>query len=1018
MKTHRANDWENHSITNINRLPPRAELLPYPGRGVALAGGRDKCPFCMLLNGNWKFRYHPSPSYVDKNFPSPNFNDARWNVLPVPSNWQMHGYGRPHYTNVSMPFPLDPPRVPTDNPTGCYRRSFDLPAGWSGKRITLHFRGVDSAFYVWVNGVKAGFSKGSRLPAEFDVTPLVKAGQNILAVQVMQWSDGSYLEDQDMWWLSGIFRDVYLVAWPAIDLEDVFVRTELDDSYRDAVLSVECVVRNNTARAFRGEINLEVLDPGRHVVTACKSAFSLAPRGGAKLRLQTEVKDPDKWTAETPSLYTLLLSIPQPDGKTVFKRLNAGFRSIEIRDGQIKVNGRRIVFRGVNRHEIDPVRGRAITLESMERDVILMKQHNINAVRTSHYANDPRFYELCDRYGIYLVAETDLETHAFGYQEGMNPSMWPEWKEAFVDRMRRMVEAYKNHPSIILWSLGNESGFGCNHEAMAAWAKKRDNTRLIHYERDQQEQVVDVISRMYATPAECLALVKKYNFKKPMLLCEYLHAMGTGLGCLPEYWKVFNSCPQVQGGFVWQWCDHGLEQKTTDGRTFFAYGGDFGDEPNDRAFHCGGLTQSDRAVKPALIEYKKAIEPVKVRAAGGGRGRIVVENHYDFISLDHLAASWSLLRDGRIVRRGKLVLPPVNALSQAIVTVPVTAGDCAPRGEYFINLSFTLRAKTPWAPAGHEVARAEIALPSRAHASPLVALNSGRVRVTEEENAIVCATKSSEVVFDAVHGRIARWQHAGRDLLAFGPQLNIWRAPIDQDRPFDQHGFAKIWKDARFHQMTHRTELCRVVKSGNSRATIRIVTRVAPPVLRHGILCEYLYTVCSDGTIIINVRGTPEGVMPHLPRLGLHLLLPGALENVLWYGRGPHESYADMKESAFMGLYRTTVRKMFQPNVRPQDCGNREDCRYVAFTDARGKGILVCGRPQFNFTAYHYTLGDLESARHPVDLVERREITLLVDHRQCGVGAGSLRPAAFEEYRIKPEPFSFAVAFAPFSRGK
>lgn len=1014
------NNWENQAVTGINRMSPRAEFIPYTSPEAALSNERGNSPWFILLNGIWKFNYADSPLHVDELFHKQNFDDSAWDDLPVPSNWQMHGYGIPHYTNIKIPFPLHPPEAPSKNPAGCYRRSFHIPQSWKNRRITINFRGVDSAFTLWVNGKETGFSKGSRLPAEFDITPFVKPGNNLIAVQVMQWSDGTYLEDQDMWWLSGIFRDVYLIAWPQVDIFDLFVTTKLDKNYNDADLSVEAILVNSSSSAAQGFTMESVLldQTGAVVNKKTPIAFNVKPGRKTPVLFKQKISNPEKWTAETPYLYTLLITIKNRKGEVVsVRRVNVGFRSIEINDGQILINGKHVIFRGVNRHEIDPVLGRAISYQSMVEDIVLMKQHNINAVRTSHYPDDPRFYELCDYYGIYLVAETDVETHAFGYEEGKNPSMWPEWEAAFVDRMQRMVEAYKNHPSIIFWSLGNESGFGCNHEAMTKWAKKRDKTRLIHYERDQEEKVVDVISRMYATPEKCLELVKKYSFKKPMLLCEYLHAMGTGMGGLQEYWQLFNECPQVQGGFIWQWSDHGLLQKTPGGKEWFAYGGDFGDQPNDGHFHCGGLVHSNRVPKPALLEYKKVIEPVKVIPVDIAHGKISIENHYDFRNLNHLAANWRLDADGALLEQGELNMPVIEAGQKTVLTIPITRA-FPEDAECFLTIRFTLRTDTEWAVAGHEIAFSQLAVKTAANKqkkSKTTATPAGQVKLEKKKNLFLCKTDNSLLEFDTAFGRITRWTYEGREIITEGPLFNIDRSPLDHDRPNGFGGMDQFWKEAGYHQMTHRVAKCDVVRKSGSSVAIRVVSRVAPPVLRHGILCEYLYTINNDSSITIKVSGSPDKQMPNFPRLGIRLALPRSLDNVTWYGRGPHENYADMKESALIAIHHDTVPGMFVKNIRPQECGNHEETRWASFADRRGNGIMINGLPIFNFSAWLYTPEDFATRKHTFELTERDFITLCVDHKQCGVGAGSLGPAVFEQYRIQPDPFSFSMRFTPFS---
>ena len=1009
-------DWEDQAVTGINRLAGRAELLPFADEAQAAAGTRAASPYFQLLNGVWKFQYYPAPAFVAEDFVHPDFDDAGWDDLDVPSCWQLHGYGKPHYTNVVYPFPIDPPYVPTENPTGCYRRVFSIPRNWQGLRVLINFRGVDSAFYVWVNGKRIGFSKGSRLPAEFDITDAVQPGENVLAVEVMQWSDATYLEDQDMWWLSGIFRDVYLTAVPQVSLFDVFVKSDLDGQYKDAELSIEAAIQNagrGDARGYGLTCTLLDADGQSFLKMPAKASLDVPAGKTANATLKVAVKDPKKWTAETPYLYTLVASLRDAAGKVVeTTSVRVGFRKVEIKDGSILVNGRHIIFRGVNRHDTDPDTGRAVSYEAMLRDVLLMKRHNINAVRTSHYPNDPRFYDLCDEYGLYLIAETDVETHGFGYKD--NISMCPDWQAAFVDRMQRMVEAYKNHASILIWSLGNESGFGVNHEVMTAWTKQRDNTRLIHYERDTEDKVVDVVSRMYATPQQLQEVAEKWGNKRPVILCEYAHAMGNGPGVFKEYWDLFLSNPHVQGGFVWEWADHGLRMVDEDGTEWFAYGGDFGDEPNDSNFVCDGLVFPDRTPSPGLIEYKKYCEPVAVEAVDAGKGLVRVTNRYDFLSLEHLAVTWNLIEDGKSIQGGELASLKVPSRQNGELAVPVALPGHAEGKEYFLNLRFTLKADTAWAKAGHEVAVAQVAVPFAAAKAFAVIPQAGlQLDVEDDKNGMIIFGNDFQVAFDKVYGVLSEWAYQGLSLVEAGPRLNLWRAPIDNDR-FGP--FLKVWREARLDALQHRVISCEAIARSQEKVVVRVQTRVAPPVLRIGWLCDYEYAIHNTGDIVLTVAGTPQGEWPHLPRIGLQMTLPMGLESVAWYGRGPGECYVDSKQANPVGRYAGTVADLHTPYVYPQENGNREDVRWVSLTNERGTGLYVQGLPLLNFGAQYFTAKDLAEARHTNKLEPREQVTLNLDYRQCGLGSGSCGPATWEPYRIQPEAFRFGMRLRAFSK--
>ena len=599
----------------------------------------------------------------------PKVSAAGWDRIPVPSNWQMHGYGIPQYTNVNYPYPIDPPHVPQENPVGLYRRAFAVPADWKGRQVFLVFDGVDSAFYCWVNGRQVGYSQGSHMPSEFNVTAFLKpGGKNTLDVQVFQWSDGSYLEDQDMWRLSGIFRDVYLFSAPPLHLRDVFIRTPLDRDCRHATLHVQARLRNYGAAAKSHRVQAQLLDgAGGKVLDAEVGRVGALAAGREKLlEARFPIAEPALWSAETPYLYTLLLTLLDSKGNTVeIESFPVGFRQVEIRGGRFLVNGKPVLLRGVNRHESDPDTGHAVSFDSMARDIEMMKRHNINAVRTSHYINDPRWYDLCNRYGLYVVDEADLETHGFGYIADDIPTRRPEWKAAFVDRAERMVERDKNQPCVVIWSLGNESGFGPNHQAMTERIRRTDPTRPIHYEGERATPgydgppVGDIESVMYPT-VDFLQEQGRKKDPRPFFVCEYAHAMGNGPGNLKEYWDAIRAHPRLMGGCVWEWCDHGIRQRlrrasrrTKKGADWFAYGGDFGDQPNDGNFCIDGLVFPDRRPHPALLEYKKVLEPVAVDAVDLAKGRVKLRNRYDFLALDHLDAHWRLLRDDRVLQQDR-----------------------------------------------------------------------------------------------------------------------------------------------------------------------------------------------------------------------------------------------------------------------------------------------------------------------------------------------------------------------------
>lgn len=1012
-------DWENPKVFGKNRIPARSGIISYPDENSLLSGERGTSPWFKLLNGNWKFNYAECPELTPEDFFNEAFDVSKWANIQVPGNWQVLGYGRPHYTNVQFPFPVNPPKVPGENPTGSYRRNFFLPDSWRDRQIYLRFEGVDSAFYVWVNGKQVGYSQGSRLPAEFDITDYIRKDRNTIAVQVYQWSDGSYLEDQDMWWLSGIFRDVYLIAEPKIHIFNLNVRTELDRNCENAFLNITAVIKNchhkKEANNYRVEINL--LDPSLQPVfkESLNKSFKIKPGSEKNIELKNQVKNPKKWSAETPCLYTLLVTFKDNLGRVLeVKGCRVGFRKVELQDGNMLVNGVPVMLKGVNRHDHHPDLGRAVPLETMIRDVLLMKQHNINAVRTSHYPNDPRFYELCDYYGLYVFAETDLECHGFFNVNDLNRiSDDPEWENAYVDRMSRMVETYKNHPSVIIWSLGNESGFGRNHRAMAKWIKSADLTRLLHYEPDSKQEIVDIVGPMYPSVDTIIKLAKERNYKKPVILCEYAHAMGNGPGGLTEYWDAFYKYKRLQGGFVWDWVDQGLRQKTEAGKEWFAYGGDFGDEPNDENFLINGLVFPDRIPSPGLIEYKKVLEPVKAEPVDLPRGKIRIANRHDFISLAHLDISWNIMADDNIVQSGNMSTPNIPAGKSKLVVIPFTKpAELSPGSEYWLNISFTLAKDTSWAKRGYEVAWSQLKLNFKEKPSIAVFKTAAMspLYYNENKNEIHIRGADFEMVFDKVKGVIKSWFYEGIKLINRGPKLNFWRAPIDNDRCF-----IKEWQEAGLDRLTHRVDSVESVNLEGQAFRIKVTARIAPPVHSHGFLCDYTYTIYGSGDIKIEVHGLPQGNLPNLPKIGLQMTLPDNLDQVSWYGRGPGEGYIDSRQAGRVNVYTCCVDELYMPYIYPQENGNRTEVRWATFTDMQGMGLLATGMPLLDFSAHRFSTEDFEKARHVCDLIRRDEITLNLDYRHCGLGSGSCGPGPLPQYLLTPAEFSFNIRLKPFS---
>ncbi|HZG66778.1 MAG TPA: glycoside hydrolase family 2 TIM barrel-domain containing protein, partial [Herpetosiphonaceae bacterium] len=819
-------DHENHLLLHRHRLPPRAHFRIYPDQASALAGGDS--PWELPLNGTWRFHYAPTGSEAPPLFAAGDYDDSGWAGLPVPSNWQMHGYGRPHYTNVQYPFVIDPPYIPSENPTGSYRLNFHLPTGWDSRQLILRFDGVDSAFEVYVNGQFAGFSKGSRMPAEFDIGMHARAGANLLAVRVYQWSDGSYLEDQDMWWLSGIFRDVTPLGAPPAGLWDLRVDPELDPDLGAAMLRVQATLAEGPGIAQPGRIELQLFDmEGRPVDDVLATGVPSSDGDSAKVGLEARVAAPRLWSAEDPYLYTLLLTLHDEQGVAVaVVSQKVGFRRVERDGSRLLVNGKTIKLHGVNRHEHHPDLGRAVPRETMLEDVLLMKRHNIDTVRTSHYPPHPHFLDLCDVYGLYVIDEADLECHGLLYaQQRFFLSDAPEWRAAYVDRMRRMVERDKNHPSVIIWSLGNESGFGANHEAMAEWCRAHDPSRLIHYEGDRHGKVSDMISQMYTAVPDVIAFgegehgvgtddgwrsrveLEEYR-DKPFFLCEYAHAMGNGPGALSDYWDAFRRYERLLGGCVWEWLDHGIRRTTPDGRPYFAYGGDFGDEPNDGNFVCDGLLFPDRTPSPGLLELKKVLEPVQVvdLKIDTDGARLEVHNRYSFLHLDHLHADWQVTRDGAVVAAGTVALPDIGPGTSATIAVPYSVPSPVAGAIYHLTIRFTLGQAAAWAEAGHEIAFAQFALPLDVPRATYLPTNMRRLECMEDGTHLHLRGAETVVSFERGRGIIDQWSFAGQPLVIAGPRLTFWRAAIDNEARGGGERTVREWRQRFLHRVQHRVD--------------------------------------------------------------------------------------------------------------------------------------------------------------------------------------------------------------------
>lgn len=1057
-------DWENHHVLQINREPARAAFTPFHAQ-------KGDCSIC--LDGTWKFRWTPVPDERIVEFYQTDFNDKDWVGFPVPANWEVNGYGTPIYVSAGYPFKIDPPRVMGEpkvdyttykerNPVGQYRRSFQLPAGWEARGQTLlRFEGVMSAFYVWINGERVGYSQGSMEPSEFNITNYLHAGENQIALEVYRYSDGSYLEDQDFWRFGGIHRSIHLLHTPDIRIRDYAVRTlPVSTDYQDFILQIDpqfSVYRGMTGKGTTLQGVLKDAS-GREIATLKGDVEDILDlehkagrmnewypqRGPRKLgRMSATIKSPKRWTAETPYLYKLHLTLLTAEGEVIEQVEQAvGFRSVEIRNGQLLVNGAPVRFRGVNRHEHDPRTARVMSEERMLQDILLMKQANINAVRTSHYPNVSRWYELCDSLGLYVMDEADIEEHGL---RGTLAST-PDWHAAFLDRAVRMAERDKNHPSIVMWSMGNESGYGPNFAAISAWLHDFDPTRPVHYEGAQgaggepDPKTVDVISRFYTRVKQeylnpgiaegedkeraenarwerLLEIAERTNDNRPVMTSEYAHSMGNALGNFKEYWDEIYSNPRMLGGFIWDWVDQGIYKTLPDGRIMVAYGGDFGDKPNLKAFCFNGLLMSDRETTPKYWEMKKVYSPVELRVESGEL-RVTNRNHHT--DLSQYRCLWTLSIGGKQKDQGEITLPEVAPGESETIPLPVSiAGKKASAkatSDLRLTISFILKRDALWAKAGHEVAWEQFCIQEGALLSSKLE-NRGRLKVRADEEHLSISGSGFSIQWEKnATGSLTSLTYHGKEMLAhpadfpLQPVTQAFRAPTDNDKSFG-NWLAKDWS---LHQMDNpRISLDSFKHEVREDGAVIVRVQTRNRYKEGAIVTTSLYTILSDGIIDLKTTFQPQGILPELPRLGIAFCLSSDYNTFIWQGRGPQDNYPDRKTSAAVGLWKGSVADQYVHYPRPQDSGNKEEVRLLMLTDRHGKGIRVDAvEDVFSASALHYTAQDLYKETHDCNLKPRSEIILSLDAAVLGLGNSSCGPGVLKKYAIDKKEHTLHIRIA------
>ncbi|WP_395337523.1 glycoside hydrolase family 2 TIM barrel-domain containing protein [Novosphingobium sp. BL-8H] len=1016
-------DWENPAVNAIGKLPPRATGFPFESRERAIAGHRTHSSRFLLLNGDWKFALSPSADALPAGFEKPEYDVSGWKSIKVPADWQAEGFDQPRYNNITYPFPANRPLIPhATNPVGSYRRDVDVPAGWSGQDVILHIGAAGSAYYVWVNGQKVGYSEDSKLPSEFDVTRFVHPGRNTVAIQVFRWSDGSYLEDQDFWRVSGIEREVFLMAAPKTRIRDFFVHAGLGEGFTTGTLAIDMAVTPGGATSAR-----YVLMDGDRTVLEGRQPVS-AGNAERTVTLTGRLPGVKPWTAETPNLYFLLVELYDAKGgiiQSTYARV--GFRNVAIRNGLVTVNGKPITIRGVNRHEHDPETFHVVSLETMERDIQLMKRNNINAIRTSHYPNDPRLYELADRYGLYVMDEANLESHAYMDYANKHPERRaefqlgfdPAWKDAHVSRAVNMVERDKNHPSVIFWSLGNEAGIGPNFAAAAAAVKARDPDRLVSYlgwgtwdgiSDHRPNWYADIYAPMYDPVEKMVDYATNWNFKQPMIQCEYAHMMGNSGGNLKEYWDTIYAYPdKLQGGFVWDWVDQSMYRYTKDGRRYWGDGGEYGPNPGGDIEFGDGLLQSDRTPNPALFEVRKVYAPIQFDGFDPATGRVTVRNRHDFLDLSGFTFDWELLENGIAVAQGVLPAPSVAAHQAGTLALPVGTFPRRAGAEYFVTVRAQAKAGTvPAVEDGQVIGWEQFALdPAKRAVAPAVA---GPVSSSEKGGAVELSASGVSLTVDRKTGLLKSYARNGQTL-ASGGTPNFWRAVTDNDIGIGTERQLAVWK-----AMSHERKVTAVTTHALDGGAREIA--IAYDLGKGDARFALSYRMEGDGSVAVSGELTPlNSQLPQPFRVGLEFSLPTDLDTVEWYGRGPHESYVDRKTSAPIGLWRGPLAGQNHDYIRPQETGNKVDVRWIEVSGA-GRGLRVEGGEPLMANALAFPYEDLD--RHApgtwksTDIQPHDHGTLLIDGAQWGVGGDTQwsefgKPMRPYRTRLEPTRFTFRI---------
>ncbi|GHU56213.1 beta-galactosidase [Bacteroidia bacterium] len=1018
------NDWENPEVFAVNKEATRATSLPYPSADLAIADNYAVSPWYQSLNGYWKFKWVPKPTDIPAGFYEERYDVSRWDEIAVPANWEFNGYGVPQYINTGFGFAKNPPFINKDDaPVGSYRREFVIPDNWDGRRVYLHFEAGTSAMYVWVNGQKVGYTQNSKSPAEFDITPYIRKGNNSLSTEVHKYSDGTYLEDQDMWRLGGIIRSVYLYSTAQTRILDFFAHPDLDASYKNGVFSIEVKLKNHTSSAEASQVEVSILDKASKKVFTQSRQISIPARETADVSLSGSVSAPAKWTAETPNLYTLLITLKDNKGTVVeVTSHKIGFRKVEIKDGQLFVNGQKIYLKGVDLHEFNTNTGQVVTKDVMLRNLQLMKELNINAVRTSHYPQAPLWYKLCDEYGIYLVDEANQESHGLGYGPD-NVSNLPEWQAAHLDRTVRLIERDKNHASVIIWSLGNESGNGKAFHTNYAWAKARDKSRPVQYEQAHREDNTDILCPMYPSVPSMIRDAAT-DLGRPFIMCEYAHAMGNSMGNMQEYWDIMRSSKNMQGGFIWEWYNHGYPAKDEQGRPYWAYGGDLNafDRMNDGNFCMDGMISPDQQYIPHTHIVKKVYQNILFKDKDVANGLITVINDYKFtdLSMDNYSYKWVLLKNGKQIAQGTFdATVAANTQKDVKLALPAIAAEAG--AEYYLQVFAYNKIGNGLLPVGFEVAKEEFAFPINNYFVKKDA--TGSLDIQKTENIATIKVGKMTYVFALKAGAAVpqgRGQARGTLLnvkkddknAPFGvPRLNFWRAPTDNDFGSNENYNLRLWDAAgynityTFKETQEKDGKLSVIYQGKLKGIEALV--------------NLTYTVNKDGSLTIDAQYKAlADDLPEMMRFGMIILLPKEYNDFTWYGRGPWENYVDRHDDTFMGIWNGKVEDQAFKYYRPQETGNKTDVRWLTLKNGSGNGIRIDGAQPLSVSALNnlpedFDPGMTKKQQHASDILPRNQVVLSVDLFQRGLaGTNSWGARPLDKYRFTEKEYQYSYTIS------